>query len=158
MDVMKAPGPEHPITVDGFPGRVQAIFNGHVIADSGDVLILKEANYKAVAYFPRADVETSFLARTELDTYCPYKGHAAYYSISRDGEVAENAVWTYEDPYPAMEIIRGRLAFYPHFVEMHVLSGPVEFAGEVIRHTDSGAGSSQAERWAVTAPNPPVEI
>jgi uncharacterized protein (DUF427 family) len=158
MDVIKTPGPEHPITVVGFPGRIQAMFNGHVIADSGDVLILKEASYKAVAYFPRADVEMSFLARTRLDTYCPYKGHAAYFSISRDGEIAENAVWTYETPHPAMEIIKDRLAFYPHYVDMHVVSGPASAAGDAVMHTDSGSGSSQAEHWTVTAPNPPVEV
>jgi uncharacterized protein (DUF427 family) len=157
MDVVKTPGPDHQITVVGHPGRLQATFGGHVIADSGDVLMLKEANYKAVAYFPREDVEMGFLARTDLDTYCPYKGHAAYFTISRDGEIAENAVWTYETPHPGMEIIAGRVAFYPNFVEVHEVAHSRSHAGEAIRHTDSGSGAAQAERWAPTAENPPVD-
>ncbi len=43
-----------------------------------------------------------------------YKGDAGYYSI-RGGR--ENAVWTYEDPCPLVEAIRGHLAFYPDRVD-----------------------------------------
>jgi uncharacterized protein (DUF427 family) len=156
MDVVKVPGPDHPITIDGHAGRMLAVFKGHVIADSGDVLILKEASYKPVAYFPRADVDMAFMARTELDTYCPYKGHAAYYTLSMDGDIAENAVWTYENPHPAMELIRGRLAFYPNVVEVREGHSHHADPGEAVRHTDSGSGASQGEHWAPTATNPPV--
>ena len=157
MDAIKIPGPDHQITITGQSGRLQAVYSGHVIADSGDALILKEADYKAVAYFPRKDVEMSFLARTSLDTYCPYKGHASYFTLAMDGHIAENAVWTYEAPHPAMELIRDRVAFYPNFVEIHEVSG----AGgpsteEIVSHTDAGSGASQSERWAPTAGNPPV--
>ena len=157
MDVIKIPGPDHPITVTGHSGRMQALYSGHVIADSGDVLILKEASYKPVAYFPRADVEMSLLARTDLDTYCPYKGHAAYFTLAMDGNIAESAVWSYEAPHPAMELIRGRLAFYPNLVEVHEVSSMAGITpDDTVRHTDSGAGASQAEHWAATATNPPV--
>jgi uncharacterized protein (DUF427 family) len=121
MDAIKVPGPDHPITVTRHEGRVRALFQGHLIADSADVLILKEAAYKPVPYFPRGDVEMEVLGRTTLDTYCPYKGHAAYFTIERDGTIAENAVWTYETPHPAMDMIAGRLAFYPNVVEIEGL-------------------------------------
>ena len=156
MDVVKVPGPDHPITVVGHGGRVQALYNGHLIADSGDVLVLKEASYKAVAYFPRRDVEMGFLAATRLDTYCPYKGHASYFTISMDGRIAENAVWSYESPHPAMAIIKDRVAFYPHFVEIHEVGGAHVGPDDAVRHTDSGGGASQSEHWAATAKNPPV--
>ena len=156
MDVVKVPGPDHPITVTGHSGRMLALFNGHVIADSGDVLILKESSYKPVAYFPRADVDMSFMARTGLDTYCPYKGHAAYFTISMDGNIAESAVWTYETPHPGMELIQGRLAFYPNQVEVHEAHGRGADTNAAVRHTDSGAGASQSDHWNPTATNPPV--
>ena len=70
-------------------------------------------------YFPREDVSMEFFSRTEKTTHCPYKGDANYYTILMDGHFADNAVWTYEDPYPAMETIRGRLAFYPNQVEIY---------------------------------------
>ncbi|HEY2483329.1 MAG TPA: DUF427 domain-containing protein, partial [Caulobacteraceae bacterium] len=149
-------GPDHPITIVGHGGRVQALFNGHLIADSGDVLILKEASYKPVAYFPRKDVEMGFLAGTKLDTYCPYKGHASYFTVSMDGHIAENAVWSYESPHPAMAIIKDRLAFYPNFVEIHEVGGAALSPAAAVLHTDSGGGASQGERWAPTAGNPPA--
>ena len=146
---MKIPGPDHPITITLNPNRVRALYQGHVIADSGHALMLKEASYKAVPYFPREDVDMDFLSRTELGTYCPYKGNASYYSIARDGEIAENAVWTYEDPYPAMERIKDCLAFYPNHVEIHEIDESVspEVIRDVIEHTDSGSGRSQLDHW-----------
>ena len=156
MDVVKIPGPDHPITVTGHGGRLQALYNGHLIADSGDVLILKEASYKPVAYFPRQDVEMGFVAGTGLDTYCPYKGHAAYFTIVMDGRIAENAVWSYQTPHPAMAIIKDRLAFYPNVVEVHEVGGTHLSAGAAVLHTDSGGGSSQGEHWPTTAGNPTV--
>ena len=57
------------------------------------------------------------LSRTEHSTYCPFKGHASYYSL-KDGP--ENAVWSYEQPYDEAAAIRELLAFYPDKVEIAV--------------------------------------
>jgi uncharacterized protein (DUF427 family) len=121
MDVVKIPGPDHPITITPHAGRVRALYQGHEIADSADALVLKEANYPPVVYFPRKDVEMSVMGRTDLDTYCPYKGHASYFTISRDGTLAENAVWTYETPHPGMGAIAEHIAFYPNVVRIEGL-------------------------------------
>jgi uncharacterized protein (DUF427 family) len=59
----------------------------------------------------------SLLQRTAHTTHCPYKGDASYYSIRAGDRVAENAVWSYETPYPAMQEIGGYLAFYPNRVD-----------------------------------------
>ena len=114
---MLTPGPDHPITIAPAGQRWRVLFQGHVIADSGDALVLKEANYAPVVYFPREDVDMAYMSRTDRSTHCPYKGDASYYTLLMDGRFAENAVWSYEDPYPAMEQIRGRLAFYPDKVD-----------------------------------------
>ena len=47
-----------------------------------------------------------------------FQGEASYYSIVVDGERHENAVWTYEAPFPDLEEIRDHLAFYPDRVEI----------------------------------------
>jgi len=146
---MKVPGPDHPITIKLSPKRVQVTFSGHLIADTRGALALKEANYPVVFYIPREDVETAVLARTAHTSHCPYKGDASYYTLSRDGQVVENAVWSYEDPYPAMEQIRGYLAFYPDKVAIEEIdeSGDAAAIADAIEHTDSGSGSSQREHW-----------
>jgi uncharacterized protein (DUF427 family) len=118
MDIIKQPGPDHPIDLTEARTRVEARFDGKVIAASDRVLWLKEAGYREVAYFPRADVEMGLLKRTDRDTYCPYKGHASYFTIEAGGASGDNAVWSYETPHPAVAAIRDHLAFYPDRVEV----------------------------------------
>jgi uncharacterized protein (DUF427 family) len=109
---VKIPGPDHPITIEQQPGRVRALFNGQVIADTRDASTLLEAAYKPVFYIPREDADMAFFERTDHASYCPYKGDASYYSLRVGERTAENAVWTYEQPYAAVDAIAGRLAFY----------------------------------------------
>ncbi|HEY1753550.1 MAG TPA: DUF427 domain-containing protein [Caulobacteraceae bacterium] len=156
MPEMRVPGPDHPITVTANPKRLQVVYNGHVIADSAMALTLKEASYKPVDYFPREDVQMAYFSRTDRVTHCPYKGDAHYYTILMDGQFADNAVWTYEDPYPAMEAIRGRVAFYPNMIEIHEVADAArpDEVRETILHTDDGAGTSQRDHWATNVDEP----
>jgi uncharacterized protein (DUF427 family) len=126
---MKVPGPDHPISLERARRRWQVRFAGQLIADSGQAIVLNEAHYPPRVYFPRADVAMERLVRTGHASHCPYKGDAAYYSVSVDGQVAENAVWTYEEPYPAMAAIDGMLSFYPDRVEIVEAPEPAQAAG-----------------------------
>jgi len=110
---MKLPGPDHPITIAANPKRVRVSAGDVVIADTTAALMLKEASYPAVNYVPRKDANMALLARSERVTHCPYKGDANYFSIVANGKTIENAIWTYETPFPAMAEISGHLAFYP---------------------------------------------
>jgi uncharacterized protein (DUF427 family) len=114
---MKLPGPDHPITITPSTKRVRVTFGGQVIADTTKALSLKEASYPAVLYIPRADAKMDLLKKTDHATHCPYKGDASYFSIQADGKAAENAVWSYEQPFPAMAEIKDHLAFYPNRVD-----------------------------------------
>jgi uncharacterized protein (DUF427 family) len=114
---IKIPGPEHPITLEANPERVVVTVGGRVVADTTEALTMRETSYPAVQYIPRKDVDMSLLQRTDHQTYCPYKGECSYYSIPLGGERSVNAVWSYEEPYPAMAEIEGHLAFYPNRVD-----------------------------------------
>ena len=118
MSANNGPGfkkhPEHRVTMKPAGVRVQVKFNGEIIADTKDAIRLDEADYPAVYYIPRKDVKMDRLVRSNHRTYCPFKGHASYYSL-KDGP--ENAVWSYEQPYDAMTVIKERLAFYPDKVD-----------------------------------------
>lgn len=115
---MKLPGPDHPITITQNPRRVRVTAGDIVIAESTKALTLKEAKYPAVQYVPREDANMDLLERTDRTTHCPYKGDASYYSIKADGKTLDNAIWTYETPFPAMAEISGHLAFYPDKVKI----------------------------------------
>lgn len=176
---MAAAHQDHPITCAKEPGRVQVLFEGHSIATSDDVLVLREDGREPVRYFPRDHVAMAFLKKTDKVTHCPYKGQASYYTIMRDRQIIENAVWSYEDPLPGMGQIAGRLAFYPEHFDFQVgaqsasdteaadhgrLEAARSFApanphgvDEVVRHTDSGSGASQAKHWDANVSMPDDE-
>ncbi|MFC0628916.1 DUF427 domain-containing protein [Kribbella deserti] len=112
------PGPNHPITVTPYAGRIKVLVDGKVLAETTEALTLQESTYPAVRYIPRQDVDLGQLERTEHSTYCPFKGDASYYSIPALNDAGENAVWTYETPYDAVADIKDHLAFYPDRVEL----------------------------------------
>ena len=174
--------PNHPITVSRHPMRVQALFGGHLLADSGDVLVLKEADYDPVFYFPRKDIEMSVLQNSDHHTHCPHKGEASYLTIMRDGTIVDNFAWSYPAPLPGRADIANRVAFYPQYVDFRVTDIPANAAAEpaafenddtvqransadpgpppeesvdeIVLHTDSGAGFSQEAAWEPTVSEP----
>ena len=115
------PSAGHPITIEPTKGRVQVRVNGELVADTTSALVLQEATLPAVQYIPLADVAEDRLTRTDTATYCPFKGDASYYSVTTSaGDTVEDAIWTYEQPYPAVEAIAGHVAFYPNKAEITV--------------------------------------
>ena len=109
---MKIPGPDHPITIARHAGRVRVMFNGQVVAETTRALVLQEAHYRPIFYIPRADAQMALFERTSHKTHCPYKGDASYYSIRVGDRISQNAIWSYEQPFPAMAEIADHLAFY----------------------------------------------
>lgn len=114
---MKQAKADHPIAVTPTKGRVQVKFGGQVIADSTSALTLQESTYPPVQYIPREDAQMAFFESTAHKTHCPYKGDASYFSLKAGDKRAENAVWSYVDPYPLVASIAGHLAFYPDRVD-----------------------------------------
>jgi uncharacterized protein (DUF427 family) len=113
----KLPGPDHPISIQRNPARVVVSVAGRVVADTRNAMTLREAAYPPVQYIPAEDVDFSQLERTDRVTWCPYKGDCNYYSVPTGGSKSVNAVWSYEDPFPAVGQIRGHVAFYPERVD-----------------------------------------
>ena len=117
------PSAGHPITIEPTKGRVQVRVNGELIADTTAALELQEATLPAVQYIPIGDVAQDKLTRTDTSTYCPFKGDASYYSVTTAaGQTVADAIWTYEQPYPAVAAIAGHVAFYPNKAEIRVLA------------------------------------
>ena len=114
---IKIPGPDHPISIQRNPALVVVSVAGRVIAETRNALTLREADYPLVQYIPRADVDLTQLERTDHATYCPYKGDCSYYSVPAGEKKSVNAVWTYENPYPAVAQIKGHVAFHPDRVD-----------------------------------------
>lgn len=86
---------------------MKAVWNGAVIAESDDTVVV-EGNH----YFPLEAVRREFLQPSDTTTVCGWKGTAHYYSLEVDGKVNRDAVWYYAEPKEAAKRIRGRVAFW----------------------------------------------
>jgi uncharacterized protein (DUF427 family) len=115
------PTAAHPITVEPTGRHVSVRVDGEVVADTHHALTLQESTYPAVQYIPLADVVGDRLRPSDTETYCPYKGDASYYHVvTEGGETVDDAIWTYEKPYPAVGRIAGHVAFYPDKADITV--------------------------------------
>ena len=86
---------------------MKAIWNGSVIAESDDTLVLEGKHY-----FPEAAVRKEYLRPSVHHSTCFWKGRASYFDVIVDGQVNENAVWYYPQPSGAAESIRDHVAFW----------------------------------------------
>lgn len=122
--VHKTPGPDHPITVERSPCHVVVRSGSVVIAETNRALEMREAAYPTVFYVPFDDVEQRHLPQSEHHTWCPYKGEASYFDIINIDETdLFDAIWYYEDPFPAVADIKGRVAFYTDRVTVTATPG-----------------------------------
>ncbi|WP_156257067.1 DUF427 domain-containing protein [Sandarakinorhabdus oryzae] len=85
----------------------KATWNGRVIADSADTVIV-EGNH----YFPADAVDSALLKPSSTTSVCGWKGLANYFTLVVDGAENPDAVWYYADPKPEAARIKGRLAFW----------------------------------------------
>lgn len=86
---------------------MKAIWNGAVIAESEDTVVV-EGNH----YFPRAAVRAEYLKPSATRSTCPWKGQAGYYTLVVDGTENRDAAWYYPEPKPAAAQIKDRIAFW----------------------------------------------
>ena len=118
------PGSDHPITIEPKDTPVSVKLAGDIVLASQTHLELREAAYPPVAYLPRTDIDLSRLIRSDHTSWCPYKGEATYFHLqTASGEIIENAIWTYETPFPAVATIKDALAIYANKVDAIEIGG-----------------------------------
>ena len=86
---------------------MKAVWNGAVIADSDDTVVV-EGNH----YFPRSAVTSAFLKESATHTTCPWKGIASYYTLEVNGKRNEDAAWYYPEPKDEAKMVGDRIAFW----------------------------------------------
>ena len=86
---------------------MRAIWNGVVVAQSDDTVVL-EGNH----YFPHDSLKREFISFSNHRSSCPWKGQAHYYSLLVNGEMNPDAVWYYPEPSEAAVQVKGRVAFW----------------------------------------------
>lgn len=114
---------------------VQVFFNGKKIAETQRSQRILETSHPPTYYIPVEDIVRRVLDRSELRSFCEFKGCASYYSLDDGDRQSLDAAWSYPAPTPRFESIRDHLAFYPSRVEacfvdgVRVAAQPAEFYG-----------------------------
>jgi uncharacterized protein (DUF427 family) len=104
------------------PMRVRAMFAGHVIADSDQVLILRRRGLPDLRFFPRDDIEMSYLGETGQILSDPDLGEATCYTCVMDGQIVERAVCAFDSPPRRAERLTGRLCLAEGVFEIYELT------------------------------------
>ena len=85
---------------------MKAIWNGVVIAESDDTVLVEGDHY-----FPEASLRREFLSFSNHRSSCPWKGQARFHSLLVNGELNPDAVCYYPEPSEAAAALKGRVAF-----------------------------------------------
>ena len=118
--------PYHRIDVLNTSRPVRVSLGGQVLAESTGARILFEASLPARYYLLPEDVRVDLLEPSDTVTQCAYKGSARHWSARLGDHLVTDVAWTYDDPAPEVEPIRGRICFYNERVDLEVDGAPLE--------------------------------
>lgn len=86
---------------------MQAIWNGKVIAESSETLVVEGNNY-----FPPETILSEYFEKSEEHSHCPWKGDAAYYDVLVNGDRNKGAAWYYPEPLSKAEPLKNYVGFW----------------------------------------------
>lgn len=112
-----------PPRVERTESHVVVRHGGVVIADTTAAWRVLETSQPPAFYLPPTDLAWEHLRPAEGQSFCEWKGLAAYLDIVVGDTVAAAAAWTYPSPTPAFAAIRDHLAFYPQRVDECFVDG-----------------------------------
>lgn len=87
--------------------RMRAVWNGAVLAESDDTVVV-EGNH----YFPPESLNRQYFTTSATHTVCPWKGIASYHTVTVDGVANPDAAWFYPHPTPLARKVKDRVAFW----------------------------------------------
>jgi uncharacterized protein (DUF427 family) len=113
----------HTITTEAASGRVQIVIAGETLADSTRAVLLHETGLPTRYYLPRDDVRMDRLVATDLQTTCPFKGDAEYWSARIGDRELTGVAWSYPEPIEGREDIAGLVCFFNERVDELIVDG-----------------------------------
>ncbi len=85
----------------------KATWNGVVVAESAETIEV-DGNQ----YFPPNAIDERYFKPSETQSYCPWKGHARYYTIEVNGEQNPDAAWYYPEASEKARHFENYVAFW----------------------------------------------
>lgn len=109
--MLHARNPYHRVDVLRSNRRLRVMLGATVLVDTTDTMAVHETALDPRLYVPRHRVRTDLLVPSPTVTHCPYKGGASYWSAVVGGTEVTDVAWSYDDPLPESEVLRGHLCF-----------------------------------------------
>ena len=112
--------PDYAVTSEPLDQTVRILYQGTVVAESSEALLVKETKHADVVYMPRDALDMSYFSPTDHSTYCPFKGHANYWSVAVETSTDDNIAWSYDNPYPEVAQLKDYVSFYTDRTSMEL--------------------------------------
>ena len=109
-----------PPRIENDPREVVVRVSDVVVARTCRARRVLETASPPTFYIPREDVAVEFLQPARGSSNCEWKGAARYWSVSVPPVLLDAVGWSYDEPLPEFEAIRGWLSFYPARIECYI--------------------------------------
>ncbi len=79
------------------PRWVRVYFNNQLIADSKNMMLLRETNHLPIYYFPKQDVRMDCLQPSDHRTHSDHKGDGVFWHVQVGSKIAQDAAFTFRN-------------------------------------------------------------
>jgi uncharacterized protein (DUF427 family) len=104
---------------------VEVVLGGQTIARTEHALRVLETSHPPTYYLPRGEFVAGSLRPAEGESFCEWKGVAAYLDLVAGAVVAARAAWTYPAPRSGYASLADHVALYPAAVDRCLVDGEV---------------------------------
>jgi uncharacterized protein (DUF427 family) len=130
------PGPEResvwdyprPPRVEPTSAVVEVILGGVTVVRTNRSLRVLETSHPPTYYLPVADFPPGSLRPAAGQSFCEWKGVAAYFDVVTGSTVAARAAWGYPQPGPAFRELLDHVAVYPSAMDACTVDGELVIA------------------------------
>lgn len=109
--------PAHRVVFQPDLRRIRAVVGDTVVLDTVRAHLLHETAILPVLYAPLEDYVAEGWSDSGTSTYCPFKGHAAYRSLTVGERTVDDLMWLYPSPIEPAPWLQGVGALYANKVD-----------------------------------------
>ncbi|MEM9710440.1 MAG: DUF427 domain-containing protein [Pseudomonadota bacterium] len=102
-----------PPALEEVADHISVHLGGVEIVSSTRALRVLETHHPPTYYVPPEDIAPDVLYPVTGQSYCEWKGHAAYFDVRVGSLNRPRAAWAYPSPTPGFKPLKDFVAFYP---------------------------------------------
>ena len=142
-----------PPRIERFNGSIEIVFNSEIIFRGNQSFRILETSHPPTYYLPLHDFAAGVVIPVAGNSFCEFKGMAAYFSIQVGDRTAEKSAWGYANPMEPYEALKDHIALYAHEMDQCLVNGeavqaqPGDFYGGWITSNIVGPFKGGAGTW-----------